>query len=298
MVFFDPSNHTYTTDDGKLIECVSNILRANEIAPSYDVVSKDILEQSAQFGTMVHAAFETFIKSDGTDDGADEYVMDFADNIYPSLSECKSEVIVYCVGNAPMDYAGTADLICKKDGRWIVADVKTTSTVHKEAVRWQTSLYKYAWGKQNGVPYESIDIACIHARNGQCKWYDLIPVTIEELEDLLTCTKLGIPRTAKTVVPSDLSSRAIKIQDTINGLKAQIKALEDDEKAIRAELLEFMKTSGAIKLEFGNVSISYIAPTTKNSVDTEKLKSYYPQVYSSVLKQTEVKESLRITTKK
>lgn len=298
MVHFDAATHTYCDDNGENLLCVSEILRINGISPNYSAVPKEMLAQSAEFGTKIHADFNRFLVSDGTDDSADEYVMDFSDKFYHDLSEVKSEVIVYTDGSAPLAYAGTADIICKRNGRWLVADLKTTSSVHTDSVRWQTALYAYAYGRQNAIPYEEFDFACIHARNNQCKWVDLLPVRKEEVEDLLFCTANNIPKPTKTIVPSDLSDRAIAIQEAISDLKNQIKALEGEDKKIRESLLEFMKSEGATKLEFGKVKVSYIAPTTRTTVDSEKLKTYYPQAYESCQKVSEVKETIRITIAK
>lgn len=296
MIHFDPVTHTYTTDEGRVLMCVSDILRSNGISPDYSVVSKDKLEQSANFGTMVHSHFEICFKSDGTDDSADPYVMDFIDKYYHSLQECRSEVLVSCVGNAPLDYAGTADIICKRNGRWLVIDIKTTSQVHREAVTVQASLYAYAYAKAIGVPYDSFDIAVLHCRNNETRFIDLTPAREEDLEELLSCTKQGLPYSPeRQIIPSDITEKVMAVQDAIAEHKAQLKALEADDAKLKDTLLQYMKDNGITKAEFGNVKITYVAPTTRKSIDTEKLKTYYAADYEACLKESPVNESIRIT---
>lgn len=76
--------------------------------------------------------------------------------------------------------------------------------------------------------------------------------------------------------------------------KNELKKVEDE---LKANLLKEMKTREIkqIKLENEGILIDYILPTTKESLDTKKLKAEKPEIYDEYCKISDVKEYVKIS---
>jgi hypothetical protein len=93
----------------------------------------------------------------------------------------------------------------------------------------------------------------------------------------------------KTAVPE-----AIRIITEIN---IQKKKLDEQEKMMRVKLLEAMETYGVKKFENEHIAFTYVAPTTKTTIDSTKLKKKYPEIAEECSKVSKVSASVRISVK-
>lgn len=74
----------------------------------------------------------------------------------------------------------------------------------------------------------------------------------------------------------------------------EIKAKEDElKKAILAE----MESKGLVKLDTDELTISYVAATERESLDSKTLKTELPDIYDAYIKMTPVKPSIRVKLK-
>lgn len=87
---------------------------------------------------------------------------------------------------------------------------------------------------------------------------------------------------------------AIRIITDIN---IQKKKLDEQEKLMRQKLLEAMETFGVKKFENEHIAFTYVAPTTKTTIDSTKLKKKYPDIAEECSKVSNVSASVRITVK-
>lgn len=83
----------------------------------------------------------------------------------------------------------------------------------------------------------------------------------------------------------------------ITKLKNTQSALKEANEEIRTQIMKSMENNEIKKYENDFISITYVAPTTKNTVDTKKLKEEYTDIYNKCLKTSDVKASLRIKVK-
>ena len=58
-----------------------------------------------------------------------------------------------------------------------------------------------------------------------------------------------------------------------------------------------MEENGILKLETNAVAITYVAPTTRETLDTKELRKDFPEVYDAYAKISPVKASIRIKVK-
>jgi len=79
----------------------------------------------------------------------------------------------------------------------------------------------------------------------------------------------------------------------------QIKAIKEQEEALKEAIKNEMEAKGIIKLEdeINGISISYIAPTQRETFDSKKLRADNPDLYDEYVRFSPVKSSIRIKLK-
>lgn len=92
-------------------------------------------------------------------------------------------------------------------------------------------------------------------------------------------------------------SKAMAVMQGIVDLDRQKKMLEAQDKALRQELQEAMDKYGVKKFENDILKITYVEPTTRETVDSKKLKEELPAVAAKYTKISQVKGSVRIEVK-
>lgn len=59
-------------------------------------------------------------------------------------------------------------------------------------------------------------------------------------------------------------------------------------------IMNIMKSAGVKTLKTDYITLSYVSPSVRKTLDAKRLKEEHPDIYEEYLKETEVKESLRI----
>lgn len=75
------------------------------------------------------------------------------------------------------------------------------------------------------------------------------------------------------------------------------KEIKDAEDKLKEAILAEMESKGIIKLDTDTLTISYIAPTTRESLDTKEIKKDFPDLYDTYVKLSPVKSSIRLKVK-
>lgn len=84
---------------------------------------------------------------------------------------------------------------------------------------------------------------------------------------------------------------------SITEIARQKKALDEKEKVMKESLREAMERTGIKKFESPDLKFVYVAPTTRTSIDSAKLKKKYPEIAEECSKTSEVSASVRVTLK-
>lgn len=87
------------------------------------------------------------------------------------------------------------------------------------------------------------------------------------------------------------------VLQTITDIARQKKALDEKEKVMKEQLREAMEHTGIKKFESPELKFVYVAPTTRTSIDSAKLKKKYPEIAEECSKTSEVSASVRVTLK-
>lgn len=298
-VYFDDLTHTYLMGD-QVLTGVTTMMKQMGVSVDYGDIPQDVLDYAAARGHAVHRAIECYCTGE-------EYEPDpaFAEVAWKDLEAYKGIAIdpmanEYLVSDCE-SIASSIDIVAKSAGGVDLIDIKTTTLVHKEAVAWQLSIYKWLFSLQN--PDIKVNrLWCLHLRDGAAKMIEVSEIPQEEVLRLVDCFRKGEEYTRTLSVSEDQQKavRAIaELERAIIALDAEMKKKKTEQEALKGAILDFMRQHNKSKWEISDeLSFTRIEPTTRATVDSARLKKEMPEVYQSFLKESIVKESLRINLKK
>lgn len=286
MIEFREDTHEYIAHGKKLIS-VTQLMRKHGLAPSYDAVPSEVLRAKAERGTLIHKEIEQYIKEGEI--GFTTEVANFINYIHDEELDCyASEEIVY---NDVV--AGTVDLVL---GDGTIADIKTTATLHKEAVSWQLSIYAFLW---NMVYTENVykGAAYHFNKDGVLKVVDIPLKPMSEVARLMECERNGELYTQELTGTEAQLAELAEVESLIKQIEEQKKAAEAQAVELRAAIMQAMEQNGCTSFENERIKLTYVAPTTRTAIDSTRLKKELPEIAEKYTKTSNVKASLRITIK-
>ena len=260
-VDFDPEDHRYTgTVSGKEYTSATTLLRKFGMTPSeYDIIPKEILEAKAKYGTAVHKALEDFILGDETQLLVPE-VASFnewlIENKVTTL-DCVAEQKVF---NEYYGIAGTVDLQL-----WnVIADFKTTATLHMVPVMWQLSLYNFLLHPDE-VDYNMHELKVFwFASDGVLTVRPVPLIPYNRLVSLIEAHQRGDEVWIDESVPTEMIDKVdsiIKQKKLIDTLKRNLKVLESEQEVIKVALQDQMKEDERmyVDTETGTITLTEVS---------------------------------------
>ena len=290
---FNKEQHLYTLNDKPLIS-VTQLMQKLGLAPDYSRVNPDLLKKTAQYGTIVHEEIEHYIKYRET--GITIELQEFIKYI----SKNKVEVLEseYMVHNDIV--AGTIDLILSKSNKPIIADIKTTTQVHYDAVSWQLSIYLYLMLEMRAnhgkwVKYDEFTGQCLHFTRDKELEVIEIPLKPETtVKELIDSVRADSDYQIKPFSDYQLSEIE-EAQTKLIQLEELRKSLNEEMDGIKEELRCQMEKLGIKEWENDAMKITLVKESTRTSLDTKAIKEEHPRIYKKYLKETKVKSSVKIT---
>lgn len=282
MIRFVEDTHQYFLDDKELIS-VTTLMQKHGLAPNYDAVPKEVLNAKAERGSLIHKEIEEFIKNGEI--GFTNEMLNFKDYVETNnLKILASETIAY---NDVV--AGTVDLLLENE---VIADIKTTATLHKEAISWQLSIYSYLLNNAftKGLAFH-------FDKEGKLNVVEIPLKPVAEVERLLECERKGELYKQELTVSKFVLTELAQVEALIKSIEERKKEAEARAVELRTEIMKAMEENGVTSFENDKIKLTYVAPTTRVGINTVKLKKDLPSIYEQYTKTSEVKASLRITLK-
>lgn len=289
-VIFNQEEHRYFLD-GKELSGITGLLQKHIFPDKYKDIPTRRLNRAAERGTMIHESIELL---DGGFEPA-EYTPELAnykriknDN---NLDTIANEYIV----TDKKYFASSIDLVMLgASGDIALADIKTTSVLDKEYVRWQLSIYAYMFELQN----PELKVSKLYAlwlRNEKSELAEVERVDTVIVKDLLQCEVDGrdfVNPLAKADinVPAEIKNAEINVYNLVN----EIKKLETQKKELSKGLLKVMQDNKIKSYKGEYITLSRIAASTREDIDKNKLKEKYPEAYAACMKITNISEKLQI----
>ena len=288
-VAFNEWLHVYTASDGHTLIGVTELMKRHGLSPDYGGISKDVLEKAAARGTAIHQLLQDY------DDGK-AVIEDENLKAYKALG-----LKVHCSEYLVSDNEIVATFIDKVLDDCSLADVKTTSSVHRRPLEWQLSIGAYLFELQNPgkkVPH----LYCIHVRDGKAKLIEVSRIPNDAVERLLECERCGVVY-SDNPVPADaalaLEEQAVVLAeqlDQIARLKLAIKETEQASAELQQRLYDYMTENNLDEMACELGTFVRKSPYTKKSLDSARLKKEKPELYEQYLKESEVKGSITFKT--
>lgn len=291
-IIFDEIAHTYTDDQtGERLAGVNEIINA-VYGSGYEYVKKEILNASAVRGKEIHKEAQELMNTE-------EYyapkhtetvalIQWFEENDI-RLSEVETEKIV-CVRGM---FAGTADLVTDKSHLW---DYKTNlnKPTKKMIAHWQKqlSMYKFALDRMGGYKIDKMTI--LHLSGTKCTPYDLEYLGNQWVFDTLQAFKDGRKIEEKPMSVSNVPQVSKKAISKLGKTLKKIALLEKEIEPIRELIKAEMEKRGIMAINTGEVSITYIPASKRQTFDTKRFKAENEGLYAQYAKETEVKSQIRI----
>lgn len=289
-VVFNPENHTYIYE-GKQLSGVTSLLSATLFKDKYSGIDEEVLRKAAAYGTSVHETIELF-ETMGFDDVGLELTNYKKICKEHGIRAIESEYLV----SDNSRIASSIDLVMENAAREVVlVDIKTTSGgIDRDYLSWQLSIYAYLFELQTGILVE--ELACVWLRHEESEYMTIPRRSNGDVMQLLDEYFSGCE---VTVEKQNLPMEVKNLANAISEVEKHLKDLTAQRDILKEKILWLMKANQCEKVEIdGKVLITYVAPTTKESLDTKKLKDENPELYEKYVRQSDVKESLRITIKK
>lgn len=288
-VAFNEWLHVYTASDGHTLIGVTELMERHGLSPDYGGISKDVLEKAAARGTAIHQLLQDY------DDGK-AVIEDENLKAYKALG-----LKVHCSEYLVSDNEIVATFIDKVLDDCSLADVKSTSSVHRRPLEWQLSIGAYLFELQNPgkkVPH----LYCIHVRDGKAKLIEVNRIPNDAVERLLECERCGVVY-SDNPVPADatlaLEEQAVVLAeqlDQIARLKLAIKETEQASAELQQRLYDYMTENNLDEMACELGTFVRKAPYTKKSLDSARLKKEKPELYEQYLKESEIKGSITFKT--
>jgi hypothetical protein len=289
FITFDEEKHEYrNARTGKVIPSVTQIISAVygsglENAPSYFV------ERAAEKGTVIHKEIDEYLTK-GTVGETPEFQTwlnwsGFSKkNVYCAYLE---EHLIYS-DTKYGSFAGTVDFFANG----FVYDWKTSKTAtRKQLEQWQMqlSMYCYALRQMGNIVNEPLKVVHITDRVEVINVDYLGDEWVEE-----TVRKYYAGEKVEQTPETSLQTVDEKTLAHFGNVLKQIAELEKSIEPIREQIKTEMEKRKILALKAGNVSVTYVSPTTRETFDTKRFKAENVDLYKQYTKTSEVKSSIRI----
>lgn len=297
MLEFNEEKHEYLLDGKKLIS-TTQLMQKHGLAPKYDNVDAEVLKRKAEYGTLVHKEIEEYIKENKI--GFSEEVGIF--KVYVENNNVNVLESEFMTNNDVV--AGTIDLIYKKDNNFYIGDIKTTYTLHKEAVSWQLSIYTYLYWNSNDNNnelvqnnYQTTKGQAYHFNKNSLEVVDIPLKPYDEVEKLINCERQGILYKQELQgVDYDLMQLQ-SLEEIIKKCDEEKKQAEQKAKELKDAIIKAMEERQIKSFENDGIKLTYVAPSTRTTLDSKLVKEKYPEIYDECTKTSQTTASLRITLK-
>lgn len=297
---FNELTHEYI-HNGQSYISVTQLLKKYNLSTDYTGIPANVLNNAAQRGKAIHKALELYINGDKRQAQICNEVALFeryiaVQNI--NLSTAKAEEMHY---DSNYLIAGTIDFQYEHNGERIIADFKTTSTLHLDVVAWQLSIYNYLVSKGDMITYYFNQLKVFHFTGGKLHIKDVYTIDFDEVKALLDANLQNLSVYLYTKTTKVISDTDIKL---VTQILAEQKAYQDvlDQLQSKLDVVLLKVKDEMIKQKdyrFTNsdFSVNYISEQTRRSLDQAAVKTFveaHGGDIKDLMKESITKDSLRI----
>ena len=286
-VVFNQEGHTYQNIlTGKMLSGITSTLVHRVNPGKYANIPDHILKAAAERGSKVHEEIE-LAETIGIEPSSQEgrnylklkegYKLDFLQSEY-TVSDLEH-------------YATNIDAIYEVEENVVdIADYKTTSKFDKESVSWQLSICAHFLEMNN--PHVKVRrLLGIWLRGDTAQVIEVERKSAGEIKTLIDADLNNCAFDYSPAFPDYITEN----EERLCWLGKRIGELTEEYNAIKAEVLEKMIEHNDKSFDTGNLLITVVAPSTRETFDSKKFKAEHEDLYADYLKKSTTKESLKLT---
>lgn len=300
--------HTYLLGLNELTG-VTTILKDVMFRDKYTGIDEAVLRNAADRGTAIHEAVQANMM--GVDYKLDPdlqpYELDarvawdaWINN--PACAGLVAEAVEYLVSDCK-EIASKIDVVRKVgDGKFAIADIKTTYQIDIEYVSWQLSVYKYLFEHQNPNS-EVVEMQVFWYDRREKEWQirEIQDKGTAEVERLLDAWRKGeywgMPMPADTEYPAPI----LNIGQMYAEIEYKIKEYTAQRNEFRSRLQGLMEEHNVPQVKLEGFTCTYVGESERKGFDYKRLIEEHPELWDGLLEEyqttTRVKPSLKITLK-
>jgi hypothetical protein len=301
---FNDNKHEYIHNGNKYTS-VTELIKKYGLSANYDGVPPDVLAKAASRGKAVHKSLEEYVKGSTAELNITSEV-DLLHNYIQTrgidMQTAKAEQIAY---DDVYKIAGTVDFQYVDGQDNVIADFKTTSQLHVDAVAWQLSIYNYLLSKGDIMTYYFNKLKVFHYTTSKLYVRDIYLVDYDAVKQLLEANQRGdttfnYVKPNTVVAPSDeqligqILTEIMSHKEIVNKLEAELDSLLDKVKTN-------MSNSKDYTFSNENYMIQYIHPQNRKTLDAVKVKKYLADQGEDVetyMKETMTKDGVKAVLRK
>lgn len=286
-VLFNQEEHTYlNTQTGKFLKGITSSLVRRVNPNKYAGIPDHILKAAADRGTKIHEEIE-LIETIGIIPATQEGRNYLRLKDEHGLSFLQSEYTVSDLEH----YATNIDGIYEVEENVVdIADYKTTSKFDKESVSWQLSICAYFLEKNN--PHVKVrKLFGIWLRGDIAQVIEVERKSAGEIEALIEADLSDADYDYSPAFPDYITEN----EASLCALGKRISELTEEYNAIKGEVLQKMIENNDKSFDTGNLLITVVAPTVRETFDSKKFKAEHEDLYADYIKLSTTKESLKLT---
>lgn len=277
-VEFNELNHTYTNENGKQLSGVTALLKRQLFADKYSGVSEATLAKAAERGNLIHRQIEMYETFQG---GAVESSPEL--EAYVRLRDewgfkiIATEFLVSDDENV----ASAIDLVFDKDALVWLWDTKTTSSLDREYLSWQLSIYKYLFLLKNPkAKIGGLGVCWLpKPQYGTPKMMLIEEKPMEWVKDLIETDARGEKWTNPEAALLAEKEQSLVVPQELTKAIADILYAEKQAKEAKEKLRALMVEHGITKWECDEFKASIGQPSESVGFDKDRFEKDHPDLY-------------------
>lgn len=287
---------------------VTTILKDVIYRDKYTGIDEAVLRNAADRGTAIHEAVQAYMM--GVDYELDPYLQPYeldarvawdAWTNNPACAGLVAEAVEYLVSDCK-EIASKIDVVRQvADGKFAIADIKTTYEVDIEYVSWQLSVYKYLFERQNpNSEVVQMQVFWYNRREKMWRLDDIPDKGTAEVERLLDAWRKGefwgMPMPADTEYPAPL----LNIGQMYAEMEQAVKDATAKRDEFRDRMLAAMTDAGIEQVKAEGFTCSLVGESERKGFDYKRMIKEHPDLadmFGEYETTTKVKPSIRIILK-
>lgn len=301
---FNEEKHEYS-HQGSVYTSVTQLLKKYGLSADYTGIPDAVLKKAATRGRAVHKALELFVGGDQSMLGLMNEVDLFNKYVTMSnidLTQAKSEQLYY---DTNYKIAGTVDFQYDLNNEHIIADFKTTSSLHLDTVAWQLSIYNFLITGGDIMNYYFNKLKVYHFAAGKLYVKDVYTVDYDQVKALLEANLQGLPdfvyvKTTQVVSDADVQLLS-QLSKEIVAHQAVLDELEKQRDTVLSSVKEEMIKQKDYFYRSSEFDLIYTAPQIRKSLDNGAVKQYVEDTGGDIeklMKETTTKDGIKMRIKK